>query len=119
MVDTLRRLLARHVPRQAVRAGSLPPALLLTGLARLSRRLDRVPALPYREYLKRLGAYSVPHIWTIVYDQLMAPTTHYVKRAELEAWFRAAGLSEIRIRDSRGMSWTATARRPSGGAVSA
>lgn len=111
-VDPLRRLLARHVPRHAVRVGSLPPSLVLTALTRVYPHLDRVPCLPYREYFTRLGAYSVRHIWGIVYDQLMAPTTHYIKRGELEAWFRDAGLVDIRIRDSRGMSWTGTGRRP-------
>jgi hypothetical protein len=43
---------------------------------------------------------------------LMAPTTWYVKRRELEAWFHAAGLQNVRTRDSRGMSWTGTGERP-------
>lgn len=111
-VDPLRRQLARRIPRGVVRAGSLPLAIALAATARLAARLDRVPLLPYREYLRRTGRFPVRHIWTIVYDQLMAPTTHYVKRDELETWFRGAGLTDVRLRSSRGMSWTATGHRP-------
>lgn len=110
-VDPVRKQLTRHVSRGLVRVGSLPPAAILAGLGRLAR-LGRIPLLPYQPYLRRLGGYSIPHIWTIVYDQLMAPTTHYVKGPEIEAWFRAAGLMNVRLRDSRGMSWAATAQRP-------
>jgi hypothetical protein len=56
-------------------------------------------------------------VWTIIFDQLMAPTTHYVKRRELEQWYREAGLTNIRIRNSRGMSWTGTGQRPADGAA--
>ena len=112
LVDPARRLLARGVPRPLVRAATLPAGIVLAGVARASTRLDWLPALPYRAYLRRLAGYSVPHIWTIVYDQLMAPTTHYVRRSELEGWFRTAGLTNVRIRDSRGMSWAATGERP-------
>jgi SAM-dependent methyltransferase len=111
LVDPARRLLAKGVPRPLVRAGTLPIGAAVAGVARLSRRLGGLP-IPYRDYLRPLADYSVSHIWTIVYDQLMAPTTHYVKRRELEAWFRAAGLKNIRIRNSRGMSWTATGEHP-------
>jgi SAM-dependent methyltransferase len=113
-VDPLRRRLARGVPRGAVRAGTLPLAILLLAAARLTGQLDRVPFVPYREYLRRIGRFSLRHVWTIVYDQLMAPITHYVRRTDLEAWFRAARFTDVRIRNSRGMSWTATAKRPCG-----
>lgn len=112
LLEPLRRRLARGVPRGAVRAGTLPVGVALTLAARAWQHLGWVPFLPYRQYLARLGGYSVRHNWTIVYDQLMAPTTHYVKRHELEAWFRAAGLTNVRLRDSRGMSWAATGQRP-------
>jgi SAM-dependent methyltransferase len=112
LVDPVRRILARYVPPGTVRAWTLPPAVVLTALARLLRRIGPVPLLPYQAYLRRLGGYSVHHIWTIIYDQLMAPTTHYVKCGDLEGWFRSAGLTNVRIRNSRGMSWTATGQRP-------
>ena len=66
----------------------------------------------YGDYLRGLGGYSIGHIWAIAYDQLMAPTTHYIRGDQLANWFAAAGLVDVRIRDSRGMSWTATGRRP-------
>lgn len=111
-VDPCRRVLARHVPRSLVRSGSLPLALLLLGLARFLARFDCLPSLPYRAYLKHIAPFSVPHVWAIVYDQLMAPMTRYVRRDELLGWFRSAGLTDIRLRWSRGMSWAATGVRP-------
>lgn len=114
LVDPCRRVLARHVPRGLVRSGSLPLALLLLGLARFVARFDFLPFLPYRAYLKHIAPFSVRHVWTIVYDQLMAPTTHYIEHNELLDWFRATGLTDIRLRRSRGMSWAATGVRPHG-----
>jgi len=111
LVDPVRRLVARRAPRSLVRAGTLPLAVLLEGVARLAGRFKRVTVVPYSEYLQRLGRYPTRHIWTIVYDQLMAPTTHYVRRGDLEEWFRAAGLTHVQIRNSRGVSWTATGQR--------
>jgi SAM-dependent methyltransferase len=112
LIDPLRRLLARWTPRKAVRAATLPLAIALLALSKIAEYLQSVPFLPYHQYLRRLGRYSTRHVWTIVYDQLMAPTTHYVRRGELEEWFRRAGLTNIRIRDSRGMSWAGTGERP-------
>jgi hypothetical protein len=86
--------------------------VVLTALAHVVRRLGPIPFLPYQKYLRELGRFSIAHIWTIIYDQLMAPTTHYVKRSELEAWLKAAGLTNVRVRDSRGMSWAGTGQRP-------
>jgi SAM-dependent methyltransferase len=111
LVDPLRRFLARGVPRVAVRAATLPVGMVLLAAARLLRRLRRPAGVPYRDYLLWIAPFSLRHVWAIVYDQLMAPTTHYVARDQLEAWFRATGLDDVRIRNSRNMSWTATATR--------
>jgi SAM-dependent methyltransferase len=112
LIDPLRRELARRVPRSIVRPAMLPLAAIMVGAARAYRHFDWIPLLPYRAYLRQIGRFSVRHVWTIVYDQLMAPTTHYVKRHELEGWLRAAGLVHVSVRHSRGMSWAATAQRP-------
>jgi SAM-dependent methyltransferase len=109
-VDPVRRQVSRRVPRGAVQAGTLPLGIALLLMARIARRFPGLP-LPYRPYLQHIAGFSLRHVWAIVYDQLMAPTTHYLKRGELEAWFEAAGLVNVRIRNSRGMSWTATGQR--------
>jgi hypothetical protein len=85
--------------------------MALLAAARLLRRLGGHAGLPYRDYLLWIAPFSLRHVWAIVYDQLMAPTTHYVARDQLETWFHAAGLDDVRIRNSCKMSWTATARR--------
>jgi SAM-dependent methyltransferase len=112
-IDPVRRQLSRRAPRGVVRAGTLPLTIILLGAAHVAQHLDRfLPRLPYRQYLRHIAGFSIPQVWTIIFDQLMAPTTHYVKRHELEQWFREAGLVNIRIRQSRGMSWTGTGQRP-------
>jgi SAM-dependent methyltransferase len=110
VVDPLRRVLARRAPRPAVRLGIVPLVLLLTLATRLApfRR-----TLPYCEYLRRMATYSPRHLWEICYDQLMAPTTNYLGYDELVLWFEQAGLVDVRVRKSRGMSWAATGRRRS------
>ena len=111
LMDPVRRQVSRRVPRRLVQYGTLPLGVILLAAARVARRFPNLPLLPYRRYLQHIAGFSVRHVWAIVYDQLMAPTTHYVKLDELKAWFRQAGLTDIQIRNSRGMSWTGTGRR--------
>jgi SAM-dependent methyltransferase len=115
ILDPVRFQLARHVPRPIVRLATWPLALMLSAVARVSRRVDTDQRLPYAAYFRELCGFSIPHIWTIIYDQLMTPTTHYIRRNELLEWFQTAGLRDIVVRDSRGMSWAATGRRADSG----
>jgi SAM-dependent methyltransferase len=111
-MEPVRQYLAQHGRRSLVRTLTLPLAVLLSALARVASARCCPRRLPYGDYLRQIRRLPVRQIWSIIYDQLMAPTTHYVKREQLEAWFSAAGLTDVVVRDSRGMSWSATGRRP-------
>ena len=54
-----------------------------TGLRRL---------LPYGAYLTYISPFPFHEIHSIVFDHLTAPTAFYVTRAEVESWFRDAGI---------------------------
>ena len=86
VVEPLRRI-ASKLPPRVVYAASVPPALLLHGAAHLYRAV-RAKRLPLAAYVSSLADFSFRQNHSIVFDQLIAPTTHYVKRAELE---RCAG----------------------------
>lgn len=111
-MEPIRRLLATYAPRSAGRAITFPMAVAMAGIAKLAKKGIWPSRLPYEAYFRQISELPIRHIWTIVYDQLMTPTTHYIKRDELASWFRHAGLVDIVVRNSRGMSWTGTGRRP-------
>jgi len=53
--------------------------------------------------LKALGFAECRHI---VYDHLVAPTTFYLRRAEVEGWFLETGISKCTISWVNRNSWS-------------
>lgn len=110
VVDPLRRHLLARLPRVLTKwAVSLPLAAALFPLTRLARRGARVP---YRDYLAWLGESDFGFVHGVVFDHLVAPTSHYVAREEFERWFRHAGLVDVRITWRNRNSWRGLGRRP-------
>ncbi len=65
----------------------------------------------YRDYLlnlRRLGFAEVRHI---VYDHLVAPTAHYLRRVEVESWLLDAALADGRVTWVHRNSWAAVGVR--------
>lgn len=61
--------------------------------------------LPYWGYLSWLAKYSLRHNHHVVFDHLVAPTAHYIRREEFESWFKRAGLRKCRISWRNENSW--------------
>lgn len=73
--------------------------------------------LPYADYLCAISSYSfAENLWN-VFDHLVAPTTFYVSRGEVESWLAAAGLKAGEISARNGNSWRATGLAPEPGFV--
>jgi len=115
VIDPVRRFLTRHASHTTIRALSLPPALVLHGLVRLvygptaGTQIGR--ALPMSAYLSSLADFSFRQNYSIVFDQLVAPTSHYIRQEELGGWLAEAGLVDVEVTRRTGNSWRGYGRR--------
>ncbi len=108
-LDPLRKRLTSQVSPQALYRLSLVPALLLTLLLRIvyaplreSRWQGR---LFYGTYLGYIAGFPFREIHNIVHDHLTAPVAFYLRREEVEAWFRKAGISDPLLAWHNQNSW--------------
>jgi SAM-dependent methyltransferase len=112
VVDPLRKHVFTRLPRWAVKwLVSAPLAVALTLLIALSKRLR---AMPYGDYLRWLGQRDFEFLHGVVFDHLVAPTSHYVRRGEFERWFASAGLRDVQITWRNQNSWRGLGRVPEG-----
>jgi SAM-dependent methyltransferase len=68
--------------------------------------------LPLHEYMASVAGFSFRQNYSIVFDQLVAPTAAYIKGAELRGWFEEAGLADVVISHRHGTSWRGLGRVP-------
>jgi SAM-dependent methyltransferase len=59
----------------------------------------------YNDYLNHLAQFGWREQHTIVFDHLVAPTSHYIARAEFEGWWREIGATEVEIGWHNRNSW--------------
>ncbi len=110
VVDPLRRRVFSRLPRGVLKWGiALPLAVVLVPFLRAARRLTW---MPYRDYLVWLGRRELAFVHGVVFDHLVAPTSHYIRREEFERWFRDAGLVDVRISWRNRNSWRGLGRVP-------
>jgi hypothetical protein len=76
--------------------------------------LAKLPALHerlfYKDYLTYIARLPVREIHSIVFDQLVTPVAHYLRREEVAAWFGDARLTAVAIERHNGNSWRGQAR---------
>jgi SAM-dependent methyltransferase len=111
LVEPVRRALRRLPPTQ-VRAVALPLAVLLFALVKTLYSTRAATSLPLGAYLRSLRSFTFRHVYNIVFDQLVAPTTSYIRRSEVESWFRAAGFENVTVTQRNGNSWRGLGRKP-------
>jgi SAM-dependent methyltransferase len=68
--------------------------------------------LPLFRYITSLRSFGFQEIYTIVFDQLVAPTAAYIRGDELREWYESAGLESITITSRHGNSWRAVGQAP-------
>jgi SAM-dependent methyltransferase len=114
-VEPLRRVTSR-LPPSTVQLLAWLLAVMLHGVVKLvygpldGRLAGR--RLPLGEYLASLAAFGFRQNYSIVFDQLVAPTSAYVRREDLLAWLQSAGLTDVTVTDRNGNSWRGHGRRP-------
>jgi SAM-dependent methyltransferase len=80
-----------------------------------AKTVYRIPGigrrLPYAPYMKWLSSETIRKIHLIVFDQLIAPVAHYMRRSEVLEMVPQTGWKVEGIEHSRGMSWGMTVVR--------
>ena len=108
VVEPLRKLSTR-IPARFLRALAWPLAIPFHGLARgVYRPLSgtRVgDSLPLSDYMTSVAGFTFRQNYGIVFDQLAAPSTVYVRGVDLSDWLRNAGLDEVSVVQRHGNSW--------------
>ncbi len=112
--NPVREQLSSRMPKPALYgislaiAAAMHPFLKLLYLSRdkgLEQEKNGGSWLPYHGYLSWLARYSLRHNHHVVFDHLVAPTAHYLRREEFEGWFARAGLKNVQISWRNENSW--------------
>ena len=106
------------MPPRPPRALSWPLALAVHGVSRgVYAPLAERPAgrrLPLRDYVLSIAPFTLRNKENIVFDQLVSPTVHYLRREEVEDWVRSEGLERGAVSHRHGNSWRVRASRAAG-----
>jgi SAM-dependent methyltransferase len=115
VVEPLRRFTTK-VPPTLVRGLAWPLGGAFHGVAKgVYRPLDGTAigdALPLNQYMSSVANFSFRQNYSIVFDQLVAPTAAYIKGPELRSWFDENGLDDVLISHRHGNSWRGQGRVP-------
>jgi SAM-dependent methyltransferase len=110
VVDPLRRRALSRLPRGLLKwAVSFPLAAVLWPFVAAARR---GASFPYSAYFRFLGQNDFRFTHGVVFDHLVAPTSHYIRREEFAAWFDRAGLVDVVITRRNENSWRGLGRAP-------
>jgi SAM-dependent methyltransferase len=109
----LHRMVRRMSGRARVRASKIVAAILSVLYwepLRLAKRLG------FRRVVERVPLASyVDHPWlprvAAVHDRLSTPITHFHDHDELQEWFAASGLGQVRVEDTQRRGWRAHGER--------
>ncbi len=106
------RAVTSKMPLFAVKALA---ALVAAPFAIAAKTVYRIPGLgkrlPYAPYMSWLSSETFRKIHLIVFDQLIAPVAHYMRRSEVLQMVPPSGWKVEGIEHSRGMSWGIAAVR--------
>jgi SAM-dependent methyltransferase len=117
-VDPLRERFSSRMDRRALLHLSKAPAALVYlatklvygplnrsgGGSRLARHLF------YNDYLSAISQFGWREQHTIVFDHLVAPTSHYIRREDFEAWWRDIDAKDVEIGWHNKNSWRGFAK---------
>jgi hypothetical protein len=59
-------------------------------------------------YLLYMSRFNFSHNFNSVFDQLIAPITHYYTEQEIANWFEESNLENIIVSSRNDMSWRGT-----------
>ena len=112
MINPLRvHFTSRLNPRTLFHLTKLPTAVLYLVTKLIYGPLSRLNngnfarRLFYGHYLSSLARFGWREQHSIVFDHLVAPTVHYLTRAEFEAWWQSINAQEVKIGWHNKNSW--------------
>jgi SAM-dependent methyltransferase len=115
VVEPVRRV-STKIPPPLLRGVAWPLGAAFHGVAKgVYRPLDGTSigtALPLNQYMASVANFSFRQNYSIVFDQLVAPTAAYIKGPELRHWFDENGLEDVVISHRHGNSWRGQGRVP-------
>jgi len=112
-VDPLRKRFSSRISRRALLHISKAPAVLVYLATKLVYGpLNRSPAgakvarhLFYNDYLSAISQFGWREQHTIVFDHLVAPTSHYIPREDFEEWWLEVGAKDVIVGWHNKNSW--------------
>ena len=112
-VSPVRERLTSRMSRGALlHLSKLPAAALYAATKLVYAPLNRhastralAARLFYNDYLNHLAGFGWREQHTIVFDHLVAPTSHYISRAEFDDWWREIGATEVSVGWHNRNSW--------------
>ncbi|MCG8420591.1 MAG: methyltransferase domain-containing protein [Proteobacteria bacterium] len=108
-VDPIRDSITSRMPERLLYWCSLPPAAALHTALRLYRVPAMADRLPYGTYLEYISRFPFREVHHIVFDQLVTPVAHYLRREEVERWFATPDLDEVTLAWHNCNSWRGSA----------
>ena len=112
-VNPLREKFSSRVDRRALlQLSKLPTALMYLATKLVYGPLNRSEAgaalarhLFYNDYLSSIAKFGWREQHTIVFDHLVAPTSHYIRREKFEEWWRDIQATDVTIAWHNKNSW--------------
>ncbi|MDQ6652783.1 MAG: methyltransferase domain-containing protein [Acidobacteriota bacterium] len=112
-VNPLREKFSSRIDRRALlHLSKVPTALLYAATKLVYGPLNRSDAgsalarhLFYNDYLSAISRFGWREQHTIVFDHLVAPTSHYIRREEFEKWWHDVRAKEVAIGWHNRNSW--------------
>jgi len=115
VVEPMRRV-STKVPPPFLRSAAWPLGAAFHGVAKgVYRPLAGTAVgrtLPLNEYMASVADFSFRQNYSIVFDQLVAPTASYIRESEIRSWFEDGGLEDVVISQRHGNSWRGQGRVP-------
>ena len=112
-VNPLREKFSSRVDRRALlHLSKLPTAVMYLATKLVYGPLNRTATgsafaqhLFYNDYLSAISKFGWREQHTIVFDHLVAPTSHYIRREEFEEWWRDIQATDVTIGWHNKNSW--------------
>jgi len=112
-VDPLREKFSSKIDRRALlHLSKAPTAMLYLATKLVYGPLNRseegkrfAKHLFYNDYLNAISDFGWREQHTIVFDHLVAPTSHYLRREEFEAWWQDINAHDVKIGWHNKNSW--------------
>jgi SAM-dependent methyltransferase len=112
-IDPLRERFSSRIDRRALlQLSKLPTAMLYLATKMVYGPLNRSPGgtrlarhLFYNDYLNAISHFGWREQHTIVFDHLVAPTSHYIRREDFEQWWDDVEATEVVIGWHNKNSW--------------